>query len=181
MDQLDQPRRVGWLCVTDLRHGRRLRLGFGSSLQLRFPLRLRCGFGIVRGFATEFRRLALPRQHRDVERGAPVLRAKVAEIIFDLLGLRDGPLLVHSEDRLPFRVRQPDLAEAPLSRGAHARAYKLEPAVAGAFGELVETLVAHSVSSTWRISPTRPPTSVPLMRMYWRSRPTAASSRLVTV
>ena len=41
--------------------------------------------------------------------------------------------------------------------------------------------VAHSVSTTWRTRPTRPPTSVPLMRIYWRSRPTAASSRSVTV
>ena len=39
----------------------------------------------------------------------------------------------------------------------------------------------HSVSRTWMITPTRPPTKVPLMRMYWRSRPTAASRRAVTV
>ena len=41
--------------------------------------------------------------------------------------------------------------------------------------------VAHSASSAWRMTPTIPPTSVPLMRMYCRSRPTADSSRAVTV
>ena len=39
----------------------------------------------------------------------------------------------------------------------------------------------HNVSRMWIRTPTRPPTKVPLMRMYWRSRPTAASRRAVTV
>ncbi len=36
-------------------------------------------------------------------------------------------------------------------------------------------------SSAWSARPTRPPTKVPLMRMYWRSRPTALSRRSVIV
>jgi hypothetical protein len=42
-------------------------------------------------------------------------------------------------------------------------------------------LDGQSASSACRLSPTSPPTSVPLIRIYWRSRPTAASSRLVIV
>ena len=38
-----------------------------------------------------------------------------------------------------------------------------------------------AVSSAWIATPTRPPTSVPLIRMNWRSRPTAPSIRSVTV
>lgn len=41
---------------------------------------------------------------------------------------------------------------------------------------------AHSaISTAWIAIPTIPPTNVPLMRIYWRSRPTALSSRSVTV
>ena len=52
------------------------------------------------------------------------------------------------------------------TRGRH----QLQPAVAHHLGERIKALVAHSVSSRCRISPTRPPTMVPLMRIYCRSR-----------
>ena len=96
-------------------------------------------------------------------------------------GFAGRALVVHSEHRLAALVGQADLAETALARRAHARADQLEAAVARRFGEQVEPLVAHSPSTRWSTSPTMPPTSVPLMRIYWRSRPTAASSRAVTV
>ena len=147
-------------------------LGFGSGLGFggwrRRGLR-RFGAG-SRSFAASrvgLCRLALPRQHRDVERGAPVLRAEVAQDNpRHPRAWPIGPLASIPNTGFARRVGQPDLAEAALARRADARADQLQPAVAGGFGERVELLVAHSLSSTCRTRPTRPPTSVPLIRIY---------------
>ena len=142
--------------------------------------RFGCRLGVIGRLPALFG-LALSRQHRDVERGAPVLGAEVSKVVLGVLRLRSRALCVHPEHRLARRIGEPDLAEAPLPRRSHAGADELQAAVAGGFGESLEIGIAHSVSTTCSTRPTSPPTIVPLIRIYWRSRPTAASSRLVTV
>src|SRR6476620_6032821 len=97
----------------------------------------------------------------------------------DLLRGCGRALGVHSEHRLARGIGEPNLAEPALSRSPDARANQLQRAIARCLGQIAE--IAHSLSTWWSTSPTMPPTRVPLMRMYWRSRPTAASSRAVTV
>ena len=143
------------------RRGRRLRprLSFRSRPWRDLTVRL----AVVRGLPLG---LFLARQHCDIEGRAPVFRPEIAEIMLDIVRTAIRALGIHPEDCFPARVGQPDLAKTPLARRSHARADKLQAAVPRALGQLVEPRVAHSRSITWRIRPTRPPTSVPLMRMY---------------
>src|SRR5262249_47445445 len=148
----------------NLRLGRRLRLGLRSRFGL-LP-RLGRGLRIVGGGASNFGRFPLPRDHSDIERGAPVPRTEVAEIVFDLFGLCRWALLVQPKDGFAALVSEADCAEASFSGSPNARTHQLQAAVARAFGEGIEALVRHNLSTTCRMRPTRPPTSVPLMRIY---------------
>src|SRR6185369_575017 len=112
------------------------------------PLLLRRRLLVIRGLASAGRFLLLSRHHGDAERGSPVLRADVAEVLLDLFGRRIRPLLVHAEHRLSLGIGEADLAEAALARGAHARADEPQAAIARGLGECVEAFVPHSLSIT---------------------------------
>ena len=156
---------IGRLRVANL--GRGLRLGrwrsaFLSARQLGAPARL----GVVRGAALGFG-FALARHHRDVERGAPVLRAEVAQDNARRpRASRSGPCRPSRTPACPSASVSPTLPKRRLPGRPDARADQLEAAVARASRRARRAFVAHSVSSTWRTRPTRPPTSVPLMRIY---------------
>ena len=183
VDQLDKARcasrrlrgtKLGWARRFGLRL-RRWALNLGRGFRLRF--------GVVRGAVFLAAELALARQHGDVERRAPVLRAEIAEIMLDVFGCsRSGPSASIPNTALPPTGRSARPCRSGACPAVRTRdRTSLRPRLRAASASCVDARIAHSVSSAWRMRPTRPPTRVPLIRIYCRSRPTAASSRSVTV
>jgi hypothetical protein len=94
---------------------------------------------------------------------------------------RDGLIL----RRLPCSVTWDRHPHRSFSRGFHPTS-RLRPPPRpdvrnGASCTTFVPVCQAQTSTAWITTPTSPPTKVPLTRIYWRSRPTAFSSRPVTV